>query len=84
MIGEVINLGQDRPITMNQLASLVKRLASSDSAILHMSYREAYGQEYEDIMHRRPDLTKFNAYTAYSFQWDIEQTILDLIGIRLT
>ena len=78
-IGEIINVGQDQPITMNQLASLIKRLAKSDSIIQHLSYKEAYGQDYEDIMYRRPDLTKFNQFTAYKFEWHLEKTLLDLV-----
>lgn len=78
-IGEIINVGQDQPITMNQLASLIKRLAKSDSIIQHLSYQEAYGQDYEDIMYRRPDLTKFNQLTAYPFEWHLEKTLLDLV-----
>ena len=78
-IGEIINVGQDQPITMNQLASLIKRLAKSDSIIQQLSYKEAYGQDYEDIMYRRPDLTKFNQFTAYKFEWHLEKTLLDLV-----
>lgn len=79
LIGEVINLGQDQPITMNALAALIKRLAQSDAAITHVPYHEAYGQAYEDIMHRRPCLAKFYKYTSYQFQWNLEKTLIDLI-----
>ena len=79
LIGQIINLGQDLPITMNQLAAMIKRLANSHSMINHIDYKVAYGQDYEDIMYRRPDLTKFYHYTAYQFKWDLEKTLLDLI-----
>lgn len=82
LIGEIINLGQDQPITMNNLAKLVKRLANSKSIIEHIAYNEAYGQEYEDIRFRRPDLTKFNKFTAYQFQWDLEKTLLNLLQLQ--
>ena len=78
-VGEVINLGQDQPITMNELAHLIKQLAKSDSIIRHVSYEEAYGQVYEDIMYRRPDLTKFNQLTHYQFDWSLKKTLIDLI-----
>lgn len=79
LIGEVINLGQDQPITMNDLAAMIKQLADSDAVIKHVPYHEAYGQEYEDIMHRRPCLEKFYRYTGYQFQWNLEKTLIDLI-----
>lgn len=81
-IGEIINLGQDQPITINNLAKLIKQLAKSKSIISNLTYKEAYGQDYEDIMHRRPDLTKFYKFTSYQFQWDLEKTLLDLIQLN--
>ena len=82
LIGKVINLGQDQPISINQLAELIKRLAKSNSIIKHIDYKEAYGQEYEDIRHRRPDLTEFRKLISYQFEWTLEKTLLDLIHIQ--
>lgn len=82
LIGEIINLGQDREITINALASMIKQLANSDSVIQHIGYKEAYGQDYEDILNRRPDLTKFNQFIDYQFQWDLEKTLLNLINMN--
>lgn len=81
-IGEIINLGQDQPITINQLALLIKRLAKSSSEINHIPYDEAYGQPYEDILHRRPDLKKFNLLTHYQHHWNLEKSLLDLIQLK--
>lgn len=80
-IGEIVNLGQDKPITMNALATLIKNLAKSNSSIQRIPYKEAYGQEYEDIRHRRPDLTRFYKLTGYQFKYDLTTTLLDLIQI---
>ena len=82
LIGDVVNLGQDQPISMNQLAVMVKRLAHSDSVIQHVTYEEAYGPEYEDIMQRRPDLTKLHKMVSCSYQWDLERTLRDLIHLK--
>lgn len=82
-MGEVVNLGQDQPITINELAALIKRLTNSNSPIKHLDYQDAYGEDYEDIMYRRPDLTKFNQLTSYQFQWNLEKTLLDLIQRQL-
>ena len=84
LIGEIINLGQDQPISINNLAILIKGLANSASTITHVPYREAYAENYEDIMNRRPDLTKFHQYTSYRFQWDLKRTLLDLIQSSLS
>lgn len=82
-IGEIVNLGQDAVISINDLAHMVKRLAKSHASIKHITYKTAYGQDYEDIMNRRPDLTKFNALTAYQFQWNLEKTLQDLIQLKM-
>lgn len=82
-VGQIVNVGQDQPITMEHLAQKVKSLANSDSTIIHVPYKEAYGQAYEDIMHRRPDLTNFNHYTQYQFQWNLDKSLQDLIEHKI-
>lgn len=81
-IGQVLNVGQDQCVSMNQLADMIIGLAQSKSIKKLIPYKEAYGQEYEDIMHRRPDLNKFYKYTSYKFQWNLEHTLLELIRIK--
>lgn len=83
-VGQTMNLGQDQLVTMNQLAQQIKELAHSKSEIIHLSYKEAYGQDYEDIFHRCPDLTKFYHYTSYQFQWSLKKTLIDLIQKKIT
>lgn len=78
-VGEIINLGQDQPITIIELAKLVKSLSDSSSDIIYIPYKEAYGQDYEDILYRRPDLEKFYKLTGYKFQFNLTKTIKDLI-----
>ncbi len=77
--GEVVNVGSEREISINALAELVRTRAGSNSAIRHISYSEAYGEEFEDIRHRRPVLDKLRSYTGYEPKWSLEQTIDDLL-----
>ncbi len=78
-IGDVLNVGQDEDISINALAQLVKKISTSDSDVKHISYDEAYGKGFSDIMFRRPDLTKLHALIAYRYQWDLQSTLTDLI-----
>lgn len=80
--GEVLNLGQDQLVTIEHLANLVKKYADSASKIVYLSYKEAYGQDYEDILHRRPDLTKLNRFMTIDYQWTLDNTLLDLIKLQ--
>ena len=77
--GKVLNVGQDHEVSMNHLAELIKKLANSSSDIKHISYEEAYGEGFEDIMFRRPDLSRLLELTAYQYKWDLENTLADLI-----
>ncbi len=76
--GEVINVGSEREISINALAQLVLERAASNSHIDHISYGEAYGEEFADIRHRRPSLNKLRNYTGFEPRWTLEQTIDDL------
>lgn len=78
-VGEVVNLGHDEEITINDLANLIKKQANSDSNIMHIPFDEAYGEEFLDIAHRRPDLTKLYRITGFKPVWTLERTIQDLI-----
>ncbi|MET4027153.1 UDP-glucose 4-epimerase [Marinobacter sp. MBR-99] len=77
--GEIVNVGSDREISINDLARLVIDVAQSQSPIDHIPYKEAYGAEFEDIRHRRPSLDKLRRLTGYEHEWTLESTLADLI-----
>jgi UDP-glucose 4-epimerase len=70
--GEVINIGNDREITVNDLARLVKRLSGSSSPIVHIPYRSAYGEGFEDMNRRVPCLDKLRLLTGCRPETPIE------------
>lgn len=78
--GEIVNVGSEREISINDLARLVIECAGSRSAIEHIPYGEAYGAEFEDIRHRRPSLAKLRQLTGYEHRWSLEDTLHDLIN----
>ncbi len=77
--GEVVNVGSDQEISIKSLAELVVQRAESASQLHFMSYGEAYGMDFEDISHRRPDLTKLKTLTGFEPKWKLVDTIDDLI-----
>ncbi|WP_297794927.1 NAD-dependent epimerase/dehydratase family protein [uncultured Marinobacter sp.] len=77
--GEIVNVGSDHEISINELARQVIDCAGSQSAIQHIPYKEAYGAEFEDIRHRRPSLDKLRRLTGFERAWDLESTLKDLI-----
>lgn len=78
-IGEIINVGNDREISINNLAYLIKRTLHSNAEIRHISYEKAYGKNFDDIKKRRPDISKLKKLTGFNPQWTLEDTILDLM-----
>lgn len=77
--GEIINVGNDREISIQNLAEMVIARSNSESFIKSISYEDAYGVEFEDITHRRPDISKLKTLTGFSPKWSLEQSLDALI-----
>jgi UDP-glucose 4-epimerase len=77
--GEIFNVGNDREITILELAQLIKRRASSPSEIVFMPYEQAYGIPFHDTVRRRPDLSKIKTRYGFIPEWSLEASIDDLL-----
>lgn len=73
--GEIINVGNDREISMLDLAHLVKARTHSSSEIITIPYKEAYGVEFHDISRRCPNLEKLRNLVDFSPTYSLETTI---------
>ncbi len=76
--GRVINLGSDKPIEIRQLAELVVRSLESDSPIVTVPYDRAFGEGFDDLRDRVPDLTRLREATDFAPEIPLEKTIGDL------
>lgn len=63
--GEIINIGNDEEISINDLAALVSNQLSSSSEIVKVSYEEAYGRGFEDMERRIPSLVKLERLVGF-------------------
>jgi UDP-glucose 4-epimerase len=77
--GEVVNVGNDQEISIRDLAELIVQRSHSSSPLHYLSYRDAYGEEFEDVTHRRPVLNKLQALTGFAPEWTLNDTLDDLI-----
>jgi UDP-glucose 4-epimerase len=77
--GEVVNVGNDQEISIRGLAELVVRRANSGSPLHFIPGKDAYGEEFEDVAHRRPELNKLRALTGFAPTWTLSETLDDLI-----
>ena len=57
-IGEVVNIGTDEEITIEELAHVVRDRTGSDSPIIFVPYEQAYEPGFEDMPRRIPSLEK--------------------------
>ena len=64
-VGEVINVGSDEEVSINELAALVKKITGSRSIVEHVSYEQAYGPGFEDPQRRVPSLEKLERLVHY-------------------
>jgi UDP-glucose 4-epimerase len=73
--GEVINIGNDREITINGLAQLVRETTASNSEILHVPYEAAYGAGFEDMYRRVPSVEKLNRLVGFRPHTAVESIV---------
>ena len=78
--GLIVNVGNDREISIGDLARLVRDRAGTGSPITFQPYRQAYGEDFEDITRRRPVLAKMRELTGFRHRYTLEQTIDDLLA----
>jgi len=64
-IGEVVNIGNDDEIAIEDLASLVKERTGSASPVHLIPYEEAYEPGFEDMERRVPSLEKLVRLTDF-------------------
>jgi len=75
LAGEVINIGNDQEVSMNQVATLVKKITGSSSEIAHIPYDEAYGPGFEDMPRRVPCLEKVERLLGFRPRMPLDQII---------
>ncbi len=76
--GRVFNVGSDSPITIMELAELVIDTLKSESTIITVPYSDAYPGGFEDLRHRRPDLTRVREAVGFDASTVLIQTIRDI------
>lgn len=77
--GEVFNVGNDREISIRELAVKVRDLAESDSEIQFVPYTQAYGADFEDMARRVPDIGKLRRLVGYQPKVQLDDIILRTI-----
>jgi UDP-glucose 4-epimerase len=76
----VFNVGNDKEVTINELAEKVKKMTGSASPFDHVPYEKAYGPGFEDMRRRCPNIEKIRKLIRFEPKHDLEAMILGVIG----
>ena len=78
-VGEVFNVGSSEEVSIGELAERVIKLTGSTSEIRYISYEEAYGEGFEDMMRRVPDITKIQKLTGWTPRVNLDDLLATVI-----
>jgi UDP-glucose 4-epimerase len=77
--GEVVNIGSEETVSILELAQLVKKMTGSASEIVHVPYEEAFGEGFEDIRNRVPNVAKIRDLTGFKAERSLSEILADTI-----
>jgi len=79
--GQVVNIGNNKEVTILQLAERVKTLLNSMSRVEAIPYEEAYTDGFEDMVRRVPCLDKARRLIGYEPRKTLDDCIMDAAAI---
>ena len=77
-VGKVINIGNNYEISINDLAKKIINETGSKSQIVYVPYAEAYGDGFEDMERRVPNIDLINQLVGWKPQRDLSTMISDI------
>ena len=80
--GKVFNIGNEQEVSINELAERVIRHTGSSSTIQRIPYTEAYGDGFEDMRRRVPDLTKIRDAIGYRPRVSLDDIIQRVVAFH--
>ena len=78
-VGEVFNVGSTRRSRSASWPSGCKALTGSASEIVHVPYEQAYGEGFEDMPRRVPDISKIHALIGYEPKKSLDEILRGVI-----
>jgi UDP-glucose 4-epimerase len=77
-IGKVVNIGNNFEISINGLAQKIISETESKSKIVYVPYKEAYGDGFEDMERRVPNIDLINKLVGWKPMRDLSTMIADI------
>ena len=79
-LGRIFNIGSDEMISMQALAERVIRVTGSQSRIEHVSYEQVFGNGFEDLKLRQPNLQRIRQAIGFASTISLDTTIIDIVA----
>ena len=78
-VGQVVNIGCQESVTIEALADTIIAMTSSTSDKRFLSYEQAYGRPFDDMLVRIPDLTRIKSLIGFEPKYSLEQTLQQIV-----
>ncbi|HEY2917581.1 MAG TPA: GDP-mannose 4,6-dehydratase, partial [Candidatus Binatia bacterium] len=77
--GEVFNIGNASEVPIEELARKVRTIAASNSEIQYLPYDQVYGEGFEDMPRRIPDISKIQRFIDWRQKVYLDEMIQRVI-----
>lgn len=78
-LGQVVNIGNDEPVSIFELAERVVAAVNPTLDIEFESYRNAYVEDFEDVRVRVPDLGRLKSLIPFEIRYDLDAIIREVV-----
>ena len=78
--GRPLNVGSDRPVTIEDLAAEVLRVTGSQAGIRRVPHAEVFGDGFEDLAVRVPDISAIRAAIGFEARIPLADTIAAVVS----
>ena len=79
-IGKIFNIGSDQPVSIEQLAKEVIQRINKEIQIQYVEYAEAYGNDFEDVRRRVPDVSRLESVIGEKPSTTLGEILDDIIA----
>lgn len=78
--GGIFNIGSDQPVSVQQLAERVRDVVNPKVAIDYLPYSQAYGNDFEDVRRRVPDVSRLKQTIGRSPSLPLDEILHDILA----
>jgi len=80
--GQVINVGNSEEVTILALAERIREMTGFRSEIAIIPYDKAYGEGFDDMQRRVPDLTRVKRLINYEPKYNLKEILKDIMNFE--